>query len=328
MKRLASLILRFGLAAVCLTYALWGVDFTALGRAMGSFALAGVLATFAVVALDMVCVGLRLRWISGGRSSLAGACNAGLLGLGLNNVVPAKLGEVAKAAYLRRATGVPLGQAMGMVFWERFADLHALIVVALVAAGFTGNRMVLAPLAGVVAGLWVCLIALRRWPGLAQGLVRLLYFRRLQFFAADVLDHLAERRGVRFFAVLALSTLATWALYCAQYYIILWWGAGLNLNAVQVLSVFVFGAVGLAVPSSPGGVGVYEAVMVMVLTGLGVDKEQALSVGLVYHAIYYFPITAYALGLLARSGLTLASIQAEGEQAVAGEGAPKEGERR
>ncbi|MEW5772557.1 MAG: lysylphosphatidylglycerol synthase transmembrane domain-containing protein [Thermodesulfobacteriota bacterium] len=319
MKKLASLALRLGLAGACLAYALWGVDFAALGHSLRSFALAGVLATLAVVAVDMACVGLRLRWISGGRASFAAAFNAGILGLGLNNVVPAKLGEVAKAAYLRRGAGVSLGQGMGMVFWERFADLHALIVMALFAAAFHGKHLAVVPLAGVVAGLWLCLAALRLWPGLAPRLVRLLYFERLKSFASDVLDHLAERRGARFFTVLALATALTWFFYCVQYYLMLWWGAGLDLSFGQVLSVFVFGALGLAVPSSPGGVGVYEAVMVAVLTGLGVDKEQALAVGLVYHATFYIPVTAYALGLLARKGLTLASIRA-------GEGAPEAGE--
>lgn len=326
MRRLASLVLRLGLAGGCLAYALWGVDFAALGHSLRSFALAGVLATLAVVALDMVLVGLRLRLISGGRASLAASFNAGMLGLGLNNVVPAKLGELAKAAYLRRAAGVPLGQAMGMVFWERFADLHALIAMALFAAAFHGNRLAVIPLAGVVAGLWLCLAVLRLWPGLAPRLVRLAYFPKLKAFAADVLEHLAERRGVRFFAVLALATAGTWGLYCLQYYLVLWWGAGLDLSFGQVLSVFVLGALGLAVPSSPGGVGVYEAVMVAVLTSLGVDKEQALAVGLVYHALSYFPVTAYALGLLARSGLTLANISAEGKAPGTGEGAPEAGE--
>lgn len=314
MKRLASLALRLGLVAGCLVYALWGVDFAALGSALRSYALAGVAATLGMVGLDMACVGLRLRWISGGRASFAGAFNAGMLGLGLNNVVPAKLGELAKAAALRRDAGVPLGQALGMVFWERFADLHALIVMALFAAAFHGKRLAAAPLAAVVAGLWVGLAVLRLWPGLARRMVGLLHFDRLKAFAADVLDHLAERRGARFFAVLAVATAATWSLYCAQYFLVLWWGAGLDLSFGQVLSVFVFGALGLAVPSSPGGVGVYEAVMVAVLTGLGVDKEQALAAGLVYHAVYYFPVTAYALGLLARSGLTLASIRGEEEE--------------
>jgi len=313
-RRFASLALRFGLAGACLAYAVWGVDFTALASALRSFALAGVLGTFLVVALDMACVGWRLRLISGNRASFAAAFNAGMLGLGLNNVVPAKLGELAKAASLRRAAGVSLGQATGMVFWERFADLHALIAMALFAAAFHGKRIAVVPLAAVVAGLWVCLIALRLWPGVGPFLVRLLYFERLKLFATDVLDHLAERRGVRFFAVLALATLATWALYCAQYYIMLWWGAGLNLTATQVLSVFVFGSVGLAVPSSPGGVGVYEAVMVAVLTSIGVDKEQALAAGLVYHAILYIPVTAYAMGVLARSGLSLARIRSGEEE--------------
>lgn len=320
MKKLANLALRFGLAGACLAYALWGVDFAALGSALRSFALAGVLATLGAVALDMACVGLRLRLISGNRASFPAAFNAGMLGLGLNNVVPAKLGELAKAAFLRREAGVSLGQAMGMVFWERFADLHALIAMALFSAVFHGKRLAVVPLAGVVGGLWVCLLALRLWPGLAPRLLRLLRFPRLQALAADVLEHLAERRGVRFFAVLALATAVTWACYCAQYYVILWWGAGLDLSFGQVLSVFVFGALGLAVPSSPGGVGVYEAVMVAVLTGLGVDKEQALAVGLVYHALYYLPVTAYALGLLARRGLSLAAIRAEGGEPSAARG--------
>lgn len=311
MRRLASLGLRLGLAGACLAYALWGVDFAALGRALHAFALAGVAATLAAVVLDMACVGLRLRWISGGRASFVAGFNAGMLGLGLNNLFPAKLGELAKAASLRRDAGVPLGQAMGMVFWERFADLHALIAMALFAAAFHGKRLAVVPLVAVVAGLWVALVVLRLWPGLGPRLVGLLPFARLRALAADTLGHLAERRGVRFFAVLVLATAGAWAMYCAQYFVILWWGAGLDLSFGQVLSVFVFGALGLAVPSSPGGVGVYEAVMVAVLTSLGVDKETALAVGLVYHAVYFLPVTAYALGLLAKSGLSLAAVRSE-----------------
>ncbi len=314
MKKAASLALRFGLAGACLAYALWGVDFAALAAALRSYSSAWVLVAVAAVFVDMAAVGVRLNRIAGGRATFTASFNAGMLGLGLNNVLPAKLGELAKAAYLRRSAGVPLGQAMGMVFWERFADLHALIAMALFAAAFHGKHLAVVPLAAVVGGLWACLIVLRLWPGLAPRLVSLLYFARLKAFAADVLDHLAERRGGRFFAVLALATALTWGLYCLQYYIILWGAAGLGLTFGQVLSVFVFGALGLAVPSSPGGVGVYEAVMVAVLTGLGVDKEQALAAGLVYHAVVFFPVTGYAMGLLARSGLTLARIRSTGKE--------------
>lgn len=309
MKRAVGLALRLALAGACLAYALWGVDFAALGQALRSFALAGVLATLAALILDMLLMGLRLKWVAGGRISFAAAFNAGMLGLGLNNVVPAKMGELAKAAYLRNAAGATLGQGMGMVFWERFADLHALIVMALLAAAFHGQGLAVVPLAAAVAGMWAGLAALRLWPGLAPRLAPLLWFAPLKRFAADVLEHLAERRGVRFFAGLALATAATWGMYCLQYYLLLWWGAGLALSFGQVLSVFVFGALGLAVPSSPGGVGVYEAVMVAVLASLGVDKEQALAIGLVYHALLYIPVTAYGLGVLARTGLSLKALR-------------------
>jgi glycosyltransferase 2 family protein len=307
-KRALGLALRLALVGGCLTYALWGVDFAQLGSALAAYHPWGVAAVVLAVGLDMACVGLRLRFLTGGAATFAASFNAGVLGLGLNNVLPAKLGEAAKAVYLRKAAGVSLGRSMGMIFWERFADLHALALLALGAAYMQGRDEAVVPLAALLLALWTVLASLRRWPGLGPALLRLVPFARLREFASEVLVHLGQVRGPAFFLGLAGWTASTWSLYCFQYFIV-FWAAGLDLSFGQTLFVFVAGALGLAAPTSPGGVGVYEAVMVAVLATLGVDKEAALAAGLVYHAALFIPVTLYALGLLARSGLSVSALR-------------------
>jgi uncharacterized membrane protein YbhN (UPF0104 family) len=58
--------------------------------------------------------------------------------------------------------------------------------------------------------------------------------------------------------------------------------------------------VAIAIPSTPGQVGVFEAGAVIVLGTLGVGRSEALAFALLYHAVHVLPVTA--LGLLGLRG--------------------------
>ena len=60
-------------------------------------------------------------------------------------------------------------------------------------------------------------------------------------------------------------------------------------GAVIVQSAIVFG---IAVPSSPGFVGVFEAAIVVGLALYGIPQDRALAYALTYHAATFLPITA------------------------------------
>ena len=82
----------------------------------------------------------------------------------------------------------------------------------------------------------------------------------------------------------------------------------------QALAVFILSALGMAMPSTPGAVGVFEAAIVFGLNHLfNVDKELALAIGLLIHMMQYIPTTAAGLVVLARSGLSLKSIRQSDE---------------
>jgi hypothetical protein len=97
----------------------------------------------------------------------------------------------------------------------------------------------------------------------------------------------------RLAAVLAWS-LATWTVNALCLYVLLpGFGIELGLAATLIMqAVIVFG---IAVPSSPGFVGVYHAAIVAVLSLHHVPGDQAMAYAITSHVIAFAPITLLGL---------------------------------
>ena len=67
--------------------------------------------------------------------------------------------------------------------------------------------------------------------------------------------------------------------------------AGLGLSMSGVVGVFALSSLGMLLPSSPGALGVYEAVMVTALDVYGVPRDQALAITLFSHMAQFIPVT-------------------------------------
>ena len=65
----------------------------------------------------------------------------------------------------------------------------------------------------------------------------------------------------------------------------------------------------MAVPSSPGALGVFEAVVVLSLGWFAVGKEAALAAALLMHAGQYVPTTLAAVMILARAHIRPAELR-------------------
>jgi hypothetical protein len=102
---------------------------------------------------------------------------------------------------------------------------------------------------------------------------------------------LVEQMSARRLLWTAASTAILWFLYALQSWIALNMAAGLNLCASDVVGVFALSSLGMLLPSSPGALGVYEAVMVTALCAYGVPRAQALSITLFCHMVQFIPVT-------------------------------------
>ena len=309
-KKPLGFALRLCIVIAALSYALWKIDLGRLGLVMGKFDLNLILGGQLYIFLLLVLPALRMRFLTGKKAGFFHSYKTVFLGLGINNILPARLGEVAKGIYLKKEVGIPLSQGLNIIFWERFSDLNAVLILVLVnAAFFIQEPVVTVAFLSPVAGLWFLLIAHKKWP---HAVSRLLQFMRLRFmnsFLTQFFKQIEDHVEPRFLGGLLVYAVCVWALFTTLPYYVLWEIAELNLSFGQILTVTVFSCVGMSIPSSPGAIGVYEASIMAPLIHFGVDKEQALASAIVLHMIQYIPTTIVALLIMLKTGLGTRSFR-------------------
>lgn len=209
---------------------------------------------------------------------------AGYLG---NNILPARAGELIRAAYVSRENEIsaPFSLATGLV--ERFIDLIALVILGSVSISMMGilSKSLQNALKGMTGIASVGIILLLALPYFGNHLRRLV--ASLPFMNATVkekLEGLADQflRGIE--ALHHPKRSVAFILYTS----LIWLMDGigtiilartLHLNFTLMQSFLLLAGLGLssAIPSTPGYVGVYQFVAVIILQPYGVSNANALA---------------------------------------------------
>jgi uncharacterized protein (TIRG00374 family) len=112
---------------------------------------------------------------------------------------------------------------------------------------------------------------------------------------------------------LVFSSLVIWAFAIWPVDLLLRsFGIVLPITASMFIMVFLVFAV--MVPASPGYVGTYHAACVYGLMAFNVQKEKALSIALIIHAVNFFPVILLGLYFLWRDNVSLAEMRTKTAQ--------------
>ncbi|MYC30666.1 MAG: glycosyltransferase [Chloroflexi bacterium] len=221
--------------------------------------------------------------VSGGNTfKLLGALQAALL---VNHLAPLKLGEFVRPLAAARA-GVPLAEAATTTAVARVLDFVALLVIAASVGSFVSlsageGRWLqgLALPAVVIAGICGLLLVLR-WRRLHDWLPELL---RTRF---DIMQSQLRQVSGRRLATAAAWTLPSWILE-AVVIIVAARALGIELSLAAAISVTAFTILFQAFHITPGGIGVYEAVMTGALFAHGIPWEEGLALAVATHGLKF-----------------------------------------
>lgn len=235
----------------------------------------------------------------------------------LNNLFPFRLGELGRSVLMGEASHTGPFYVLPTIILERSFDLLIAAGLLLASLPFVFGADWAQPLA--VATLSVILIAFffiyigakkrTTWrPWLDRLLARWPAFRTLVLPWFDsVLDGFEIVTNPAQFLLAFGCMIASWMLALAQYTILLdnfapqalfWWPA-------FILGVAAFG---VALPSAPASLGVFEASVVGSMALLGVPAALALAYALVIHLIHFVITGTIGLYGLYREGDTLLGI--------------------
>ncbi len=305
MRQKIAAIAKLLLLLACIVYLVQGADLHKLWSSVSKFDTVKISWAFIWVALGFCVMGLRLAFLAGFGRYLLPSIQASYFCFFVNNVAPARLGEIAKGYFLYRKTNLPLSRGLELVFWERFADLNIFLVLMLFALLATGQRIFILPFAALTVIIWSFVILLFLRPRVIPVLLKVVPTERFKNFMHYFLEHIQKRGTFGFFLWLFLFTALVWLQHLSELFLLLFWVADFQIDPGQGLVVFVLAVIGLSLPLAPAGLGVMESAMVFSLGLFGIGHNEALAVGLLWRFMQYLVTLGIAAVLLLSGGINL-----------------------
>ena len=276
-----------------------------------------------VVLLEPIAPGLRFM----------DAWRAVAIGMMINNVLPARAGELARAYALSRETrAVSFTSALASIALDRLFDalvVFALMFGAMLAPGFPAGASIAGRPATALVGTWGVATLLLVFGGavmvafrpefvrtVATRLVRAVlpsWEPRVATFVEHSTAGLAVLRSPSRFARVVFWTVLHWLTNALAFWLAF---RAVGITAPFSAALFLQGliAIGVAIPSSPGFFGPFEAFAKVGLQIYAVPVTLAVTWAVGFHMLSFIPITAIGAFYFSRLGLSLKELRATAQQ--------------
>ncbi len=241
----------------------------------------------------------------------------------LNNILPLKAGEVARAVFMGQTSGWGGFHVLSTIVIERSFDVA-------IAAG-----LLLSTLPFILEAAWAETVALTALGLVVAALIALFLLARYHHTVQNWLQSAGQRwpiiqkwviprlgsllnglrtltRPSQFFGTFFWIALS-WAIWVGMYFIMLSPISDPFPFPWAVFTTTVL-ALGVAIPQAPGGVGVYEASVVGALAVFGIDPSLSLAYALMMHFLQFFTTGVLGFWGLLRDRRSISAVFAQRPQ--------------
>jgi uncharacterized protein (TIRG00374 family) len=231
----------------------------------------------------------------------------------VNNLLPARLGELVRAFVIGRSQNVSRSASFATIVYERVVDVFVLIALLWFCMVRISGPDWLARSAQILVafnvGLFLLLWAMVRW----RERFRRLIARAVRPLPAETQQRMHDSADA-FVVGLGVVTRPASTLPITALSVAVWGCAvlgvwfcllafALHLPALSSVLLIVLISLGSMIPSAPAFLGTMQYACVIGLGVYAVDRSHALAFSAVYHATQFFPITATGVYYAWRSHL-------------------------
>jgi len=265
-----------------------------------------------------------------------------VVGYMANNLLPVRLGELARSYYLRRREDFSASTALATIAVERVYDGITLLLMALAAVPFllgydlldgasSSQRWSWALLGALAAAVFVAAIIVLTMLAIKPGFARTIYNLsrifpsklrpKVQKLISLFIEGLMVLRKPRRHLGLFLWSLPIW-LFEGALYLLIAYSFGLHqvfepawLLVPVVLLVMAASNLASSIPSSPGSIGTFEFPAAAALVLVGVGQGVAGAYAILVHVALLLPVTVLGLVFLWVGHVSLGRL-ARGSEAL------------
>jgi glycosyltransferase 2 family protein len=247
------------------------------------------------------------------------------IGYLLSTLLPLRIGDIARAVLIGSVPPITISRGISTMVVERVLDM--LFIIALLPLALSGVETMPdwmragAQAMGVAAvgAIIVLIVAANQRERAAKLVSYLLNFvpfvdseawtERTDSFLAGLDSLTSLKHG----SILIALTILTWVPIILAYYAML---LAVNLDPDLVMAAFVVcaAALSVALPSSPGQIGVFHAGVIAALQVWGQPEAQAASFAFLYHAINTAVLIGFGIVGIAATGSTYRQVIASTQE--------------
>jgi len=259
----------------------------------------------------------RWRVLLDHRISLVSSFHFSNIGNLLNNVLPMRLGELARAYLVSRRSPVSVMQCFSTIIVERLLDVLTVFGFLMIVLPFAPTDEVFAKAGAVtagiaftgVSGLFVAAALREKMIRIAQKVSAWLpaSLREKLLHQADDFLRGIQSIGLRKLLISVAWSVAVWLGWMGGSWMML---LAFVPGAAWSMGVFVTCALalGLTIPSAPSGAGLYEAAGVAALALFKIPNDVALAYSIALHVHGFIVVSFFGIYGLDREGQSFKGI--------------------
>jgi uncharacterized protein (TIRG00374 family) len=296
-----QIILGLAVSLGSLYLAFNGVQLSQIAAAMPSVNLG--LLTLALLASIATLLAKGARWVflfNQRRPSFQRSFTIQTIGIFVNSIAPARLGDILRAYLMGEEESHSKVFVLGTIVVEKIFDMFFLVVSMVVLLPRVVFPYWVSEPSEITAILLVVFILvcvlilwkrneferfLERISKIFPGKVRAWILRQLK----NLTESLECVRNPRQLAVILAWSALVWILGFGTN-LLVFWAINLSVSAYAGVFLLVVLQVGVAVPSSPGRIGVFHYLTILALSVFAIPKEAALSCGIILHLVVFLPL--------------------------------------
>lgn len=242
---------------------------------------------------------------------------ATMIGFMGNNVLPLRVGDLARAYIAAKKEHVTVTAMLATVIIERLLDVFAILTMLSVLffqisfpRWINSGFLVMLTLAVL---FWLGLLLMNNQAAMVSGwFCRLLpraHAQRLAGVLESFFEGLAAMKSKKRLLLAILLSVPIWCAYALAVYVALH-ACRIDVPFAASWVVLAFVGIGVSLPSAPGFVGTYQFFTVAALTLFSVDQQRAFGFSLLQHLSQYIPVTLFGWLLLIKEQMSLGDLVA------------------
>ena len=244
------------------------------------------------------------------------------LGLGGNQVFPLRGGDALRVVLSARGAGAPsIHSGVSAIAVEKVFDLIAVAAFGLASTATVlasgDDRINVVATAMVILGVAVTALLTARSVFMIKAIR---YFSRairlsprLYRHLLRPLLHLRQSTTPGRLVILLMQTAFIWLVLYVLAYLAIAQLVGMNLGVTDVMVLMFAGALGVAIPAAPSGIGTFHAAIVSAFILLGKPASEGLVLAVAIHGVFFIGLCTSGVVALAFTSHSRRLLRMRGE---------------